>query len=188
MRKYEGRINHSSAEDGPGNRYKDDVQGGCNCLKCIVEFHLEIWKFIKKMEDYFHIVMLLSLSTSAVYGCMGGFLISEMLTNKLYAKALGRIFWLISVHAGMTLSYWLTEICQQNSYSLGEAAYSIQWTAKDPKISRDLLFIIRQSRIPLKFKVGKYYVPSLHLLRKFIFTILSYTSSLVAIASRETRN
>ncbi|XP_063991836.1 uncharacterized protein LOC135170188 [Diachasmimorpha longicaudata] len=184
--KYQGRINHSSDGDTSASMYGGGIE--CNCLKCIVETQVQIWNFLKKVEDHFQMALLMILFVAILYGCMGGFLAAELLIKQEYVKALVELVWSLTVYVGITLSCWVVDICQENSRSLGEVAYSIQWTTKNPKISRDLLFIIRQSAIPLKLTVGKCYTPSLILVRKSIFTTLSYTSSLLATSNLHTNN
>ncbi|XP_011312428.1 uncharacterized protein [Fopius arisanus] len=172
IREYQGKIRHSSG---------DDILRSCSCLKCIVDSHAQISQFVHKIDNYFNIVILLHFTALMMMLSSGAVLILKWFLAGLYNEMGLYITFQLSAFSKIFLYCWSTEKCQQASDALNEISYSVDWSTKTGNVRKNLILIIRHSRIPFKLTAGKFFVLSLKLFRQFIFTAISYMSVLRAI-------
>ncbi|THK32936.1 uncharacterized protein LOC114841064 isoform X2 [Diachasma alloeum] len=169
---YGGKIRH---------HFGEDISRMCSCLKCLVDSHVKICDFVRRIDGYFHIVLFMRLFVGVIDFVCSGFEASKAITKGEYAHLMTFALFTLLIYSTILISCSMAEMCQQASYALGDAAYSTEWMTKHPRVSQRLTFIIRQSRVPLKFTAGKYFVLSRSLFKECFLTGLSYISTLMTI-------
>ncbi|THK32973.1 uncharacterized protein LOC114841130 isoform X1 [Diachasma alloeum] len=167
------------------HHFEEDIPRMCSCLKCIVDAHVKIYDSVRRIDDYFHVVTFLRLSAGMINFVCIGFEVSKAVKNKDYGFLMTFTNTAFLNFSTFFLNCETTEMCQQASYALGHAAYSTEWLTKHPRISRNLIFIINQTRAPLKFTALKYFVLSRNLFKEYFITAISYISTLISIKLAE---
>ncbi|XP_028981845.1 uncharacterized protein LOC107036721 isoform X2 [Diachasma alloeum] len=170
--RYRGQTHHQFGENIPRT---------CSCLKCIVDSHVRICDFVKRIDNYFYIVFFMRLLVGVIDLACSGFELSKAIAKGEYAYLMTFVISTLSTSSTFLINCSVAETCQQAGYALGDAAYSVEWITKQPRILRHLIFIIRQTRLPLKFTAGKYFILSRSLFKEYFLTAMSYISTLITI-------
>ncbi|XP_011305105.1 uncharacterized protein [Fopius arisanus] len=171
IKRYQGKVRHPGRNDAPGD---------CNCLKCIVDFHVKTCELVKKINNFYNSVAFLKLWVSVSYFCFIGFNISKAVESKnytgLFSNALNMIFMMVALF----LYCQLGGMCQEINNGISDIAFNSEWM-QNPRNSRDIILIIRQANIPLKITAANFFVLSRSFFKEYIVTSMSYLSVLITV-------
>ncbi|XP_011861763.1 PREDICTED: odorant receptor 43a-like isoform X3 [Vollenhovia emeryi] len=159
----------------------DKYMSSHNMLKSCVTKHISLLRAIEIVEDTYNITLLALFVYFAIHLAFFGFRIISLFDegNDL---SLGRLIFFVAmicdIFGHMCLYCALGEFLVAKCDEMNYAAYSNEWYSVDPKLARDLLFVLIRGAKPIYLTAGKMFPITMATFCNLVKTTVGYISLL----------
>ncbi|KAL2719608.1 odorant receptor 94a-like [Vespula squamosa] len=118
----------------------------------LVEYHLYVYKFAKKVNDVFTFMIFMQFSISSTVLCMSVYKLSTK--DVISLDFLWTFFYLTCMLTQLFLYCWFGNEVTLRSKKIGDAFYEMDWTLLKSKVIKNLIIIMARARKSIEMKSG----------------------------------
>ncbi|XP_076295133.1 odorant receptor 85f-like [Lasioglossum baleicum] len=160
------------------SRFLDERENGARRFKELVRRHRHLLVLADHLNDTIGFVLILQLLTSCILICITGlqFILSLQVHNFVMVI---KTFIAMSTLLTQTFAYsYVGEYSKNQFGGVGYLAYSSDWYNAPCILTKNIIFVIMETRTPVQLKAGHFFVVNLETYMSILKTSMSYLSVL----------